>query len=54
MNLLLREKLPVILQEFFWDVNVKFPQALKLVEGIRVYVAPNDLGKPSSYDRVNI
>lgn len=44
MNLLLREKLPVILQEFFWDVNVKFPQAPKLVEGIRVYVAPNGLG----------
>lgn len=44
MNLLLRDKLPVILQEFFWDVNVKFPQAPKLVEGIRVYVAPNGLG----------
>lgn len=44
MNKKNKMKLPGILQEFFGDVNVRFPDHPTLVEGIDVYVAPNGLG----------
>ena len=41
MNLLLREKLPVILQEFFWDVKTLLQRLTSDYQKIWVYIKNN-------------